>query len=1063
MNRFIKAGIFAVSGMLIATNISAQTKLKYISPNNDGIKDNLIIDFKIKDKSRLSAWSLVIEDAKGNVVRTIGNKVALPTSVSAKNVFKQLGKKKESVFVPPSVIWNGVMENGETAPDGEYFYYFTATDEFGNTTKTGKLSVVVDNTPPSIQITVVPEGMRIFGEGDKIEFTVGQSGSKEDLWSGKVTDASGNTVKNYTWNDSEPGKAVWNGTDDKGIIVQDGVYSYEVTAEDRAGNTAPYTVVHNIIFSAEKPETNIFISSSRYFSIPEKSKISNVSLDVTIPLPRAGSGNSLVRWSVEIVDENGKVCKTYAAENDNPPSRIIFDGKDDGGNYIAEGKYSARVKAEYLNGYKTPVINSPVFVFDATSPSGTVAARETIFSPDGDGNKDLMVIDLTAGKDNGAPVEAWIGSIVNEKDEVIREYKFGQNVPKAVIWNGLDAAGKLSEDGNYNFILSSQDLAGNSFAVKTETPFQLDTSKTEVSLAVSDFAFSPGTASLKKTVSFTPVVKKDAAVSAWNFEIKNREGKTVYTQSGTGKVPSKIDWNGKTSDGAKCEDGIYAASIFTESNNGSKAKADAQPVILDTKAPSVEITSPYLTFSPDGDGRKDEVRFEIKDASREGEWTCVVKDSKGNAVKKYSWAEFPGGKATGFFTWDGTDDSGNVLPDGKYSVTVEALDIAGNSFRKEINSVALDNRETKAYVTAALPGISPVSATGLTVQNFALRLSLDEGIEVWTFDIRDEKGNSVKSWSGKEGEKLPKEFVWDGKDKNEKYCEGNYTGALTINYIKGNYVEAVSTSFICSVTPPVLSLRTSPEFFSPDNDGTDDDLFIKLSGKTTSKIESWSFEINNPESTGRKDAFWKTGGTDKITEQIIWDGLSNTSRERNGVAERVQSAMDYPVKFTVTDSLGMTSTIEDVIRVDILVIRDGENLKIAVPSIIFRSNNADFKTADEVKGSSVTKQQAANNERVLKRVADILKKFPEYTVTVIGHANNITGTEEEETSTENGNIPLIPLSQARADYVMTRLVSYGVKQDHLKAVGKGGREPVVPRSDRENWWKNRRVEFVLHK
>ena len=173
--------------------------------------------------------------------------------------------------------------------------------------------------------------------------------------------------------------------------------------------------------------------------------------------------------------------------------------------------------------------------------------------------------------------------------------------------------------------------------------------------------------------------------------------------------------------------------------------------------------------------------------------------------------------------------------------------------------------------------------------------------------------------------------------------------------------------------------------------------------------------------------------------------------------------MDYPWKFVVTDSLGMTSTMEGKISIDILVNRDGNVLKMAVPAIIFRANHADFKTAKEAKGSKVTEQQAKNNERVLKRVAKVLEKFPDYTVTVVGHANNITGTEAEETSTENGNIPLIPLSQDRAEFVKAKLVSYGIDASRLKTEGKGGRERIAALKDRENWWKNRRVEFILHK
>ena len=288
------------------------------------------------------------------------------------------------------------------------------------------------------------------------------------------------------------------------------------------------------------------------------------------------------------------------------------------------------------------------------------------------------------------------------------------------------------------------------------------------------------------------------------------------------------------------------------------------------------------------------------------------------------------------------------------------------------------------------------------------------------------------------------------------------TGTLDIAYAKGNKVHASSAPFVCSVTPPQLSVATAPEYFSPDNDGTNDDLFIKLTGKTASSLTSWNFTIKDPQNGS---AFWTTGGTSAITEKIIWDGLSNVSKDAKGMAERVQSAMDYPFVFTAADDLGMTSSVNGKISVDVLVIRDGNVLKMAVPSIIFRSDHADFKTTAEVGKGGLDPEKAANNERVLKRIAEILTKFSDYKVTIVGHANKATAYEEEETQ-DNPKVwgpALIPLSQERAAYVRDYLVAQGIKADRLATEGRGGTQLVVDWQDKNNNWKNRRVEFILNK
>ena len=99
----------------------------------------------------------------------------------------------------------------------------------------------------------------------------------------------------------------------------------------------------------------------------------------------------------------------------------------------------------------------------------------------------------------------------------------------------------------------------------------------------------------------------------------------------------------------------------------------------------------------------------------------------------------------------------------------------------------------------------------------------------------------------------------------------------------------------------------------------------------------------------------------------------------------------------------------------------------------------------------------ANNEWILRRVAQVLNKFDSYRVTVEGHGNAVLRTAKEETA------ELKPLSEARAKTVVEELAGYGVARRRLTAVGMGGTRPIVPYEDKNGWWKNRRVEFILIK
>ncbi|MBS7267025.1 MAG: OmpA family protein [Treponema sp.] len=1040
--------IFISGFFMAAVLVSAVADTKYISPNSDGVQDELVIPLKISDKRYVQAWSLVIMDSQHNVVRTIENKIARPSKMTFKAFFKQLFTPKQGVAIPDTITWNGAMNNGETAPDGTYYYYITATDDNGNSGKTKEYEVVIDTVAPDVELAQPSD--KIFGEGAKAALKIKQTGSVEDEWVGKFRSADGTVVRTVKWVNAEPAEFQWKGTDDQDAQVFDGVYSYEISATDRAGNTSLPASITNIIYSAEKPATNLYVKGSRYFSPNTDSKTSNVALDLTIPVPEEKSGNKLVEWAVTVKDKAGKAVRTYNQTNsgDIPPSSIIFDGKDDSGKQLKDGEYQAVVTAKYLNGYEPDPISSPVLVLDTDKPAAQIVASEKVF---GAGAKDSVKFSIMPVPSSGSTVPSWKGEIQSSDGKVVNSYDFGEYPPEEIVWNGISSDGTIAEKGQYRFVLSGTDLAGNTGVSQTTELVTFDTTEAQLLLAVSDTAFSPNGNKVKDTITFTPVTATKDVVS-YDFTIKNKAGKAVYTVKESKKLPVNFVWDGKDDSKILCSDGMYFAQLSVLAANGSTASASTQNFELDTLAPNLTAETPWSFFAPSGNGAQKNIPVTIKECSAEKLWVAEVRDAKDKAVKKFSWN---GSKES--FAWDGTDESGNLAANGKYNIVIFSTDDAGNSFSTELKGITLDNRETKAYITAEYEGISPNNDGYLDTQKFEIRTSVADNIKSWNFDVRKEDGTSVYALSDKDSANLPAAINWNGAGKDGLACEGTFTGTLEVVYNNGNKVSAVSSPFICTATAPKLTVKTAPEYFSPDNDGVDDDLYIKLAGSTKAKIKNWSFVIKDPKG---KD-FWKTSGKSQITERIIWDGLSNLQKDVNGNAERVQSAMDYPYEFTVTDNLGMTSTVKGVIPVDVLVIRDGNLLKMAVPSIIFESDAANFQTAN----AKLDADKVSNNIKVLNRIADILKKFKDYKVTIVGHANKITDNPEEETvdNLAQWGRASMPLSKERADAIKVYLTKRGVNAAALSTEGMGGTKPVVNPKDKDNNWKNRRVEFILQK
>jgi outer membrane protein OmpA-like peptidoglycan-associated protein len=238
-------------------------------------------------------------------------------------------------------------------------------------------------------------------------------------------------------------------------------------------------------------------------------------------------------------------------------------------------------------------------------------------------------------------------------------------------------------------------------------------------------------------------------------------------------------------------------------------------------------------------------------------------------------------------------------------------------------------------------------------------------------------------------------------------------------------------------------VSASPTPFTPDGDGINDRLTITAAAASENVLQYWELVINDP--FGGEARRWSGSGTPRL--RYKWDGTSADG-------ELVQSAQEYSVTLTVTDNRGNVGSDTAPIQVGILVVREGLRLRIMVPSIHFAPNTADL--------FAVSDSDLQRNLETLRSLATVLNRYPDYEILIEGHAahdyyyNPVLKEREQREE-------LIPLSAARAEEVRQALIILGVDKNRMRTVGIGGARPVVPHSDRDNLWKNRRVEFILER
>jgi outer membrane protein OmpA-like peptidoglycan-associated protein/flagellar hook assembly protein FlgD len=1027
------------------------------SPNNDGRTDNLEFPVSITDSRYVERWVMEIKDENGAVARTYRNKELRPETQGVRSVINRVLEVKSGVEVSALFRWDGMLDSGELAPDGRYFFTITATDDNGNTSTSAVYEAVLDNTPPQVSINGMSEADRIFspdGDGNKDTITITPEGSEEDNWESGIYDTAGSRVRSFPAAAGKPQALVWDGKDDSGLIVPDGVYSFRISATDRAQNTESASL-ENIVVNTIQPNVSLFISDA-WFSPNGDGIKDTVTMDLSVPVKEGITG-----WSVKIRDMRGSVLRTIsgsaAGGSASVPERLDYEGRDDRGALLSESVYQAELAVNYRNGYVSTAL-SPNFNLDVTPPRASVRAGYNAFSPNNDGKQDEMILNQ-----EGSGELVWIGDIKRAAgpagERPVRSFRFNGTPPASVSWDGHGDAGTFAADGDYTYELYATDQAGNT-GRSNQARFTLSTADTPVMITTDIRAFSPNGNGVKDGINLVPQIQVKEGISGYRIDILDSAGRVVRGFEGSGPPPASIRWDGTgtpapSAGGAPgrnpLPDGTYTARIELSYVQGNQPGAGSLPFTLDTQAPRAELSAPYTVFSPNGDGRRDYIPFNLSTDGSD-EWEASITNARGQTVKTWNWT----GRAPSI-TWDGTDQAGNSSPDGNYQFALQSTDEAGNSTRINIPNINLDARIPRIILTSSTTAIAPRAGETEDLARFSVILSPQDGIENWSLELKDDSGTVLRRFgAGTAGGGAsgtadaapgaarvtppPASIGWNGLAGDGALREGRYTPVLTANYVKGDLVSAQAAPLTVDVSGPVLSFSYQPEYFSPDNDGVDDELVMSLGAQDASPIANWSLEIREPQPP--YPLFYRTEGRGSPAERLTWDGRSNRS-------ELVQAATDYPVTYRAVDALGNSSTLEAKIGVDVLVIRDGDRLRIQVPSIIFRENAADFNT--------LATATVDNNLRVLRRVAEILNKFRDYRVQVEGHANPVLRTSAEERN------ELQPLSESRARAVVNMLVEFGVSRGRLSSIGMGGSRPVIRWEDHDNWWKNRRVEFILIK
>jgi flagellar hook assembly protein FlgD len=163
--------------------------------------------------------------------------------------------------------------------------------------------------------------------------------------------------------------------------------------------------------------------------------------------------------------------------------------------------------------------------------------------------------------------------------------------------------------------------------------------------------------------------------SSWTLTIGTEAGARKQVVSGSGDAAAG-SWAPAA---GSVPDGTYTWTLAATDAWGNGPLDAHGTVIVDTQAPELTVGGPSAdaipAFTPNGDGSGDTIGFPVG-SSEPGSVVAAVSNASGTTIDTTS-VGMAGSSTT--LAWDGRKTSGAFASDGRYQLSIVAIDLAGNA------------------------------------------------------------------------------------------------------------------------------------------------------------------------------------------------------------------------------------------------------------------------------------------------------------------------------------------------------------------------------------------------
>ncbi|HAK44508.1 MAG TPA: hypothetical protein DCO79_01115, partial [Spirochaeta sp.] len=561
----------------------------------------------------------------------------------------------------------------------------------------------------------------------------------------------------------------WDGTDQDGTLVNDGIYDVTVWVKD-ATDQITEVDVDDFVLDTKKPSVSLKAPESMLFS-PNNDGVG----DVLIILQADGTVEK--EWKGIVKDSASKTVKSFSWK-DSAPGDVLWDGTDDSGGMLSDGKYSYEIQTSDLAGNKSDLYSLKGITVDGMSPVLGLELTAATFSPNADGIKDELVI--TPVYELTEDIINWSWSIADNSGLVMQQSgAAAEGLPEEIILNGLNDSGLPLFPGTYLFSMSVE--YENSWRPVADEEIVLDIAAPRVEIIPERLAFSPNGDGLGDTVS---VKFKANEVVTWEGSIIDMTGALVM-ETNSSQTTSVVKWNGLKPDGTEVADGEYLVLGVFSDLAGNLTYAEPFTVKIDRRSVETVLNVP-TGFSPNDDGYEDKLKVGI-DADLYldvKEWRLVIIDDTGEVLTSFRGKESLPSEQV----WDGmVMQEGSVAPalEGVYQAVLYVDYVKGDFVKAESDLFVLDNKAPRIDLVV-IPNTFAETEAGLEGSVFiSVNVEDDRDVRGWMLDVYDQHGNNIRTYAG-DGNPSG-DITWNTADNGINLISGEkYTVALRVTDNAGN-------------------------------------------------------------------------------------------------------------------------------------------------------------------------------------------------------------------------------------------------------------------------------------